>query len=118
MTIRKKVFKLFWMTTDENFKIVKEIETENSKKELIKKEKEKIKTEAVTKATKEKAAIKRKAKKNVGKKNKIKPQAVNCVAWNFYQLTARSVKMKIFAQRSLGRNQNRLGTIKNGVSCD
>ena len=62
MTIRKKVFKSFWMTTDENFKIVKEIETENAKKELIKKEKEK-KTEAVTKARKEKAAIKRKAKK-------------------------------------------------------
>ena len=31
------------MTTDENFKIVKQIETENAKKELIKKEKEKIK---------------------------------------------------------------------------
>ena len=31
------------MTTDENFKIVKQIETENTKKELIKKEKEKIK---------------------------------------------------------------------------
>ena len=40
------------MTTDENFKIVKEIETENAKKELIKKEKEKIKTEAVVKARK------------------------------------------------------------------
>ena len=74
MTIRKKVFKSFWMTTDENFKIVKEIETENAKKELIKKEKEKIKTEAVTKARKEKAAIKRKAKKNVGKKIKSNPK--------------------------------------------
>ena len=48
MTIRKMVFKSFLMTTDENFKIVKEIETENAKKELIKKKKEKIKTEAVT----------------------------------------------------------------------
>ena len=74
MTIRKKVFKSFWMTTDENFKIVKEIETENAKKELIKKEKEKIKTEAVMKARKEKAAIKRKAKKNVGKKIKSNPK--------------------------------------------
>ena len=74
MTIRKKVFKSFWMTTDKNFKIVKEIETENAKKELIKKEKEKIKTEAVMKARKEKAAIKRKAKKNVGKKIKSNPK--------------------------------------------
>ena len=62
------------MTTDENFKIVKEIETENAKKELIKKEKEKIKTEAVMKARKGKAAIKRKAKKNVGKKIKTNPK--------------------------------------------
>ena len=62
MTIRKKVFKSFWMTTDENFKIVKEIETENAKKELIKKEKEKIKTEAVTKARKEKKRLQLKEK--------------------------------------------------------
>ena len=78
MTIRKKVFKSFWMTTDENFKIVKEIETENAKKELIKKEKEKIKTEAVMKAGKEKPAIKRKAKKNVGKKIKTNPSCKLC----------------------------------------
>ena len=56
------------MTTDQNFEIVKEIETENAKKELIKKEKEKIKTEAVTKARKEKAAIKRKQRKILVKK--------------------------------------------------
>ena len=74
MTIRKKVFKSFWMTIDENFKIVKEITTENAKKELIKKEKDKIKTEAIAKARKEKAAIKRKAKKNVGKKIKSNPK--------------------------------------------
>ena len=37
ITNRKKVFKSFWMTTDENFKIEKQIETENDKKELIKK---------------------------------------------------------------------------------
>ena len=73
MTIRTKVFKSFWMTTDETFKIVKEIETENAKKELIKKEKEKIKTEAVAKARKINAAKKRKAKKNVGKKIKSNP---------------------------------------------
>ena len=53
------------MTSDENFKIVKEIETENAKKELIEKEKERIKTEAVAKARKINAA-----KKNVGKKIK------------------------------------------------
>ena len=70
------------MTTDENFKIVKEIETKNAKKELIKKE-----------------------------KNKIKHQAVNCVTWNLYQLTARLVKIKIFVQRSLRRNQSHLGTV-------
>ena len=62
ITIRIKVFKSFWMTTDENFKIVKEIETENPKKELIKKEKEKIKTEAVTKARKEKKRLQLKEK--------------------------------------------------------
>ena len=47
-TNRKRVFQSFWMTTDENFEIVKQIETENAKKELIKKEKEK--NEAVAKA--------------------------------------------------------------------
>ena len=31
-TNRKRVFKSFWMTTDENFNIVKQIETENAKK--------------------------------------------------------------------------------------
>ena len=67
-TNRKKVFKSFWMTTDENFKIEKQIETENAKKELIKKEKEKIKTEALAKARKINAAKKRKQKKNVVKK--------------------------------------------------
>ena len=40
-TNRKRVFQSFWMTTDENFEIVKQIETENSKKELTNKEKEK-----------------------------------------------------------------------------
>ena len=68
MTIRKKVFKSFWMTTDENFKIVKEIENENAKKELIKKEKEKIKTEAVTKARKKRLQLKEKQRKMLVKK--------------------------------------------------
>ena len=68
MTITKKVFKSFWMTTDENFKIVKEIETENAKKELIEREKEKIKTEAVTKARKEKLQLKEKQRKMLVKK--------------------------------------------------
>ena len=31
-SIRKKVFNGFWMTTKENFKIVKRIENENAKK--------------------------------------------------------------------------------------
>ena len=47
---RKKVFMSFWMTSDENFKIIKKIEAENAKKEEIQKEKENIKKEAVAKA--------------------------------------------------------------------
>ena len=77
---RKKIFKSFWMTSEENFQIIKKIETETAKKEADQKEKENIKKEAVTKARKEKAAIKRKQKKHVIKKNKIQPQTVNCVA--------------------------------------
>ena len=38
-SIRKKVFQGFWMTTKENFKIVKRIENENAKKELDEKRK-------------------------------------------------------------------------------
>ena len=67
-TKRKKIFKSFWMTSDENFEIVKKIETETAKKEADQKQKENIKKEAVTKFRKEKAAIKRKQKKNVVKK--------------------------------------------------
>ena len=66
-TKRKKIFKSFWMTSDENFEIVKKIETETAKKEADQKQKENIKKEAVTKFRKEKAAIKRKQKKNVKK---------------------------------------------------
>ena len=42
----RKVFKGFWMTTKENFKIVKRIESENAKKELDKKKKEGIISQA------------------------------------------------------------------------
>ena len=42
-TIRKKIFQSFWMTSDENFKIIKRIEQENAKKEADQKEKENIK---------------------------------------------------------------------------
>ena len=42
------------MTTDENFEIVKEIETENAEKELIKKEKEKIKNRSCCESQKRK----------------------------------------------------------------
>ena len=31
-TVRKKVFKSFWMTSDENFEIIKRIEPETAKK--------------------------------------------------------------------------------------
>ena len=71
---RKKVFKSFWMTSDENFEIIKRIEQETAKKEAAEKEKENIKKEAVTKARKEKAAIKRKQKKNGVKKIKSNPK--------------------------------------------
>ena len=63
VTNRKIVFLSFWMTNDENFKIIKKIEAENTKKEKIQKEKENIKKEAVAKARKVKAAIKRKQRK-------------------------------------------------------
>ena len=71
---RKRVFMLFWMTSDENFKIIQKIEAENAEKEEIQKEKENIKKEAVAKAWKVKAAIKRKQKKNVIKKIKSNPK--------------------------------------------
>ena len=60
---RKKGFKSFWMTCDENFEIIKRID----KKKLIKKKK-KLKKEAVAKARKIKAVQKRKQKKNTVKK--------------------------------------------------
>ena len=41
-SIRKKVFKGFWMTTKENFKIVKRIVIENAKKDLIRKRKKEL----------------------------------------------------------------------------
>ena len=72
--IRKKMFKSFWMTSDENFEIIKRIETETAKKEADQKEKENIKKEAVVKARKVKAVIKRKQKKNVVKKVKSYPK--------------------------------------------
>ena len=56
------------MTSEENFQIIKKIETETVKKEANQKEKENIKKEAVMKARKEKAAIKRKQMKHVIKK--------------------------------------------------
>ena len=56
------------MTSEENFQIIKKIETETAKKQADQKEKENIKKEAVMKARKEKAAIKRKQKKHVIKK--------------------------------------------------
>ena len=64
----------YWMTSDENFKIIQKIEAENAKKEEIQKEKENIKKEAVAKVRKVKAAIKRKQKKNVIKKIKFNPK--------------------------------------------
>ena len=39
---RKKVFKSFWTTSDENFEIIKRIETETAKKKKLIKKKKKI----------------------------------------------------------------------------
>ena len=71
---RKKVFKSFWMTSDENFEIIKRIEQETAKKEAAEKEKENIEKEAVAKTRKIKAVQKRKQKKNVVKKIKSNPK--------------------------------------------
>ena len=71
---RKKVFKSFWMTSDENFEIIKRIEQETAKKEAAEKEKENIKKEAAAKARKIKAVQKRKQKKNTVKKIKSNPK--------------------------------------------
>ena len=65
---RKKVFKSFWMTSNENFDIIKRIEQETAKKEAAEKEKENIKKEAVAKARKIKQ------KKNAIKKIKSNPK--------------------------------------------
>ena len=40
---RKKIFKSFWMTSEENFQIIEKIETETAEKEADQKEKENIK---------------------------------------------------------------------------
>ena len=73
-TNTKKILKSFWMTFDENFEIIKEIEIETAKKEAEQKQKEIVKKEAVTKFRKEKAAIKRKQKKNVLRRMKSNPK--------------------------------------------
>ena len=39
VTNRKRVFMSFWMTSDENFKIIQKIEAENAKKEIQKEKK-------------------------------------------------------------------------------
>ena len=69
----KKVFNGFWMTTNENFKIVKNIESENAKKELDKKKKEGIISQALAKAKKTKALKKEKQRK-MFKKIKSNPK--------------------------------------------
>ena len=42
-TNRKKIFQSFWMKSEENFQIIKQIETETAKKEADQKEKDNIK---------------------------------------------------------------------------
>ena len=109
-TIRKKIFQSFWITSDENFKIIKRIEQENAKKEADQKEKENIKKEAVMKHRKVKAAMKRKQIKNVSKKIKSNPKLYPVLLEKMYQQIARSVKMNIFVPRHCGRKPFRLIT--------
>ena len=71
---RRKVFKSFWMTSDENFELIKGIEQKTAKNKLLKKNKKIFKKEAVAKARKIKAVQKRKQKKNAVKKIKFNPK--------------------------------------------
>ena len=41
-SIRRKVFKGFWMTTQENFKIVKKLKVKMQRKKLMRKRKKKL----------------------------------------------------------------------------
>ena len=79
---RKKTFKSFWMTTDENFDTVKRIETETAQKKADKEDDQKVAKEAVSKNKKLRAQ-----KKKVGeegseeasnKSNKKQPKVVKC----------------------------------------
>ena len=63
---RKKVFKSFWMTSDENFEIIKRIEQETAKKEAAEKEKENIEKEAVAESKKNKSSTEQKTKGKYG----------------------------------------------------
>ena len=49
---RKKTFKSFWMSSDNNYETVKRVETETAKKKADKEEDEKIAKEAVAKSKK------------------------------------------------------------------
>ena len=51
---RKKIFKSFWMTSEEYFQIIKKIETETAIKEADQKEKENIKKRSSNKSQKRK----------------------------------------------------------------
>ena len=64
---RKKTFKSFWMTTDENFDTVKRIETETAKKKADKEDVQKVAKEAVSKNKKLRAQKKKLVKKAVKK---------------------------------------------------
>ena len=75
---RKKVFKSFWMTSDENFEIIKRIEQEAAKKEAAEKEKVNIKKEAVAKVRKIKIK-----KKNAVKKIKSNPKLLTVLLETF-----------------------------------
>ena len=56
---RKKIFKSFWMTSEENFQIIKKIETETAKKEADEKEKENIKKRSSDESQKRKYVVKK-----------------------------------------------------------
>ena len=70
---RKKTFKSFWVSSDNNYETVKRVETETAKKKADKEEDEKIAKEAVAKS-KKKMKRKRKPVK--------KPQAIRRIKSN------------------------------------
>ena len=63
---RKKVFKSFWMTSDENFEIIKRIEQETAKKRSCWKGKRKYLKKSSSESKKNKSSTEKKTKGKYG----------------------------------------------------